>query len=105
MKPPESNLIYLATAKEDILDIARYHLEMAGVASARKITDEIERKINILAIFPLMGQTHPDSVLAERGYRKLILTAVYVCIYKVIGDKVYIYRIVNGKTDYPKLLK
>lgn len=105
MQPPRNKLIYLAPAREDILDIARYHLEKVGVNSAREITEEIERTINRLTQFPLMGQTHPDPVLAESGYRKLVITSTYVCIYKVFGDGVYIYCIVNGKIDYPKLLK
>lgn len=52
-----------------------------------------------------MGQTHPDPILAASGYRKLVLTKTYVAIYKLIGDTVYIYAIVNGTTDYPRLLK
>jgi len=52
-----------------------------------------------------MGQTHPDPILAANGYRKLVLTKTYVAVYKVIGDTVYIYAIVNGVTDYPRLLK
>lgn len=104
MKPPANKLIFLAPAREDILDIARYHLEKVGFNSARKITDEIIRNIQRLAQFPLLGQTHPDSLLAEAGYRKLALTTIYVCIYKVFDDGIYIYRVVNGKTDYPKLL-
>lgn len=105
MQPPRNKLIYLAPAREDILDIARYHLEKVGVNSAREITEEIERTINRLTQFPLMGQTHPDPVLAESGYRKLVIISTYVCIYKIFDDGVYIYRIVHGKTDYPKLLK
>ena len=54
---------------------------------------------------PLMGQTHPDPILAASGYRKLVLTKTYVAIYKLIGDTVYVYAIVNGTTDYPRLLK
>ena len=27
------------------------------------------------------------------------------CRYKLIGDTVYVYAIVNGTTDYPRLLK
>ena len=38
-------------------------------------------------------------------YRKLVLTKTYVAVYKMIGDTVYIYAIVNGATDYPRLLK
>ncbi|HBI56298.1 MAG TPA: type II toxin-antitoxin system RelE/ParE family toxin [Firmicutes bacterium] len=105
MKPQISKLIYLAPAREDILDIARYHLEKVGVDSARNITEEILGNIDRLAQFPLMGPLHPDPVLAENGYRKLIITLIYVCIYEVFDDGIYIYRVVNGKTDYPKLLK
>jgi plasmid stabilization system protein ParE len=102
MPPPKNELVYLAPAREDMLDIARYHLERVGVNSARNITEEIERAVERLARFPLMGQTHPDPVLAGGGYRKLVVSFPYVCIYKVFDDGVYIYRIVNGKTDYPK---
>jgi len=44
-------------------------------------------------------------VLAEREFRKVICRD-YVCVYKVIDSEktVYIYHIVNGKTDYPQLL-
>jgi plasmid stabilization system protein ParE len=105
MQPPISNLIYLAPAREDILDIARYHLEKVDVNSARNITDEIERNIDRLAQFTLIGQTHPDPVLAESGYRKMVVTSLYVCIYRVMEDGIYIYRVVNGNIDYPRLLK
>lgn len=105
MQQPRSKLIYLAPAREDILDIARYHLEKVGVNSARDITEEIEQKIDHLKMFPLMGQRHPDPILAESGYRKLVVSIIYVCIYKVLNDGIYIYRVVNGQTDYPKLLK
>jgi plasmid stabilization system protein ParE len=105
MKPPKNKPVYLAPAREDILDIARYHLEKVGVNSAREITEKIENTINRLTLFPLMGQTHPDHVLAESGYRKIVITSTYVCVYKVIDEAIYIYRIVNAKTDYPKLLR
>ena len=32
-------------------------------------------------------------------------TNAYVAIYKIIDNTVYIYRVVNGKTNYPRLLK
>ena len=51
-----------------------------------------------------MGALHPDAFLAQHQYRKLIC-GNYVCIYKVIGQTVYVYRIVDGRTDYPKLLR
>ena len=77
----------------------------AGTPYARKIYSTMKTAINRLRDFPLMGQTHPDPILAANGYRKLVLTKTYVAVYKVIGDTVYIYAIVNGTTDYPRLLK
>ena len=65
----------------------------------------MESTIERLADYPLMGQTHPDPLLAAQGFRKLVLTDTYVAIYKVINDPVYLYRVVNGKTNYPRLLK
>lgn len=104
MQPQKSKLFFLEPAKEDIMNIAAYHLEKAGPVSAKKITDIIIEAIDRLSSFPLIGQKHPDPVLAAKGYRKLVAAESYVCIYRVFQDTIYIYRIVNGATDYPKLL-
>ena len=95
--PTKSKLVYLPPAQHDFEEIVKYHITEAGTPYARTI--------NRLRDFPLMGQTHPDPILAASGYRKLVLTKTYVAIYKLIGDTVYVYAIVNGTTDYPRLLK
>ncbi len=105
MKPQKSKLVFLEPAKDDILSIAEFHLEKVGPLSAKKITDTLIDAIDRLVNYPLMGPTHPDPVLAEKGYRKLVASEQYVCIYKVFPNAVYIYRIVNGATDYSKLIK
>lgn len=105
MPQRKTKLVYLAPAREDLLNIARYHLEKVGAASAKKITDAIVDYVENLSAYPLLGRSHPDPVLADKGYRSLVVSHPYVCIYKVFPDGVYIYRIVNGTTDYPKLLK
>ncbi|MCI9192493.1 MAG: type II toxin-antitoxin system RelE/ParE family toxin [Acutalibacter muris] len=102
---PMSKLVYLAPAAHDMEEIVKFHIANVGPASARKVYASIEGTINRLAEFPLLGQTHPDPVLAENGFRKLVLTKTYVAVYKIIDDTVYIYHIVNGRTDYPRLLK
>jgi len=105
MKPQQSKLVFLEPVKGDILSIAEFHLEKVGPKSAKRITDNILDAIDRLADYPLLGPTHPDPVLAEKGYRKLIVSDQYVCVYRVFTDAVYIYRVVNGAIDYPKLLK
>lgn len=94
----------LLAAWQDIDKIADFHMKMVGTASAQRITDKILDTVERLGSFPYMGAQHSDSELARREFRKVIC-GDYVCVYKVIDNSVFVYRIVNGKTDYPKLLK
>lgn len=98
-------LVYLPAAEADILSIVKFHADQAGPVSARKVYETIREGISRLRTFPFIGQLHPDQALAVSGYRKLVLNKTYIAIYKVIDDVVTIYRVVNGTTDYPKLLK
>ena len=103
--PTRSKLVYLTPAKHDFEEIVKYHIAEAGTESARKIYNTMKDVIDRLQDFHLMGQTHPDPILAANGFRKLVLTKTYVAIYKVQDDTMFIYAIVNGRTDYPRLLK
>ena len=101
---PDTQLVLLTPAGEDIDRISDLHLMLVGSRSAEEITDRLLDTISLLAEQPYMGALHPDAFLAQHQYRKLIC-GNYVCIYKVIGQTVYVYRIVDGRTDYPKLLR
>ena len=74
----EYQIKYLRAAMRDLEGIAQLYLGLAGADSAEKFIGK---------------------------FRKVICRD-YVCVYKVIDSEktVYIYRIVNGKTDYPQLL-
>lgn len=103
--PSQTELVFLEQAVSDLEEITKYLILEEGETSARNICSAIRTRIERLSNFPLMGQTHPDPMLASQGYRKLILTGTYVAVYKVIDGTVCILRIVNGRTDYPALLK
>lgn len=94
----------LPAAWQDIDKIADFHMKMVGAVSAQRITDKILDTLERLGSFPYMGAQHPDPELARRDFRKVIC-GNYVCVYKPIGSSVFVYRIVNGRMDYPKLLK
>lgn len=94
----------LLAAWQDIDKIADFHMKMVGATSAQRITDKILDTLERLGSFPYMGAQHSDPELARRDFRKVIC-GDYVCVYKLIGSSVFVYRVVNGKTDYPKLLK
>lgn len=101
---PDTQLVILTPAWQDIDRISDLHLMLVGPKSAEEITDKLLDTIALLAEQPYMGALHPDPFLAQHQYRKLIC-GKYVCVYKVIDQTVYVYRIVDGRTDYPKLLR
>lgn len=99
---PKCEVRITAPAWRDIDQISDYHLRMVGPRSAEAITDNLLDTIGLLEENPYLGAQHPDPVLAQKEFRK-ILYGDYVCVYKVVVDIVFVYRVVNGKTDYPKL--
>lgn len=94
----------LSPAWRDLDRISDLHMLLAETKFAEEITDKLLDTIALLAEQPYMGALHPDPFLAQHQYRKLIC-GKYVCVYKVIGQTVYVYRIVDGRTDYPRLLR
>ena len=97
------NLEILAPARLEIHEIARLHMEFVGPESARRITDNIEKSLSILVSHPFVGTMFSDSLLKREGYRRLIC-GNYLCIYRVIGDTVFIYHVVDGRTNYKLIL-
>jgi plasmid stabilization system protein ParE len=94
----------LTSARGEILEIARLHLELVGPASARKITAKIRKSIENLRTHPFMGMALEDKALRQAGYRKLIC-GNYLCFYRLIGETVFIYHIVDGRTEYKRLFR
>ena len=103
MAQKKYKLEILAPARSEILEIARLHLELVGPVSARKITDRIKESLGRLRAHPFMGTELEDRELRKLGYRRLIV-GNYLCFYRLIGDTVFVYHIVDGRSDYPKLL-
>ena len=101
---PKCSVEILTPALKDIEKIADYYLLTVSPQSAEKITDKLLDAINMLEEHPLAGAEHSDHVLQEQGYRKLICSG-YVCVYRIIDNIVYIYRVVHGSMDYPRLFK
>ena len=101
---PKFKVEILTLALLDIERIADYHLQMVGPKSAQKITDKLLDAIEKLGDYPLCGVEHTDEFLQKHGFRKLVC-GEYICVYKLISDTVFVYRVVHGSTEYPKLLK
>ena len=93
----------LIEARLELRDIAAYHKMKVGVISARRITNRILDAIDKLSTFPEMGIMPSSKMIAEAGYRMLIVEE-YLCFYHVAGDSIFVSHIVNGSVDYIKRL-
>lgn len=98
---PKRNVILLNEARLELRDIATYHKLKVEPDSARKITNRILDALDKLADFSEMGMVPTSKLIAEAGYRVLIVDA-YLCFYSVIGDIVFVFHIVHASTDYIK---
>ncbi len=90
-------------AQREIEEIALLHMELVGLNSARKITNHIYNTLELLRTSPNIGVDCKDKPLRLEGYRMLVC-GNYLCIYRLIGDTVFVYHIVDGRMNYPKLM-
>lgn len=94
----------LAPAIKELEEITEYHLLVVGPISARKIIDKILNSLARLEEFPLSCPYVADTELKNEGYRMMVCDK-YVCVYRLIGDTVYIYHIAPGVAEYGKLIQ
>lgn len=94
----------LKPAQLELEEIALIHMELVGVESARKITDRIYSALKHLQSHANMGVSCSSKMLQLEGYRMLICDH-YLCIYQLLEQTVYVYHIVDGRTNYPRLLE
>ena len=99
-----AELIILDSAQRELEGIAQLHLRLVGPNSARGITNLIYDTLSRLELFPLSGHIPQDKELRSGGYR-YVIAGKYICIYRMIGDKVYVYHIAHGSSNYPGLFK
>ena len=99
-----AKLVILESAQRELEEIAVVHLNLVGPNSARKITDLILDTLSRLEPFPLSGPEALDRELKLQGYR-FFLAGKHICLYRVIGDEVFVYHIAHGASNYPTTFK
>ena len=99
-----AKLVLLEPAQRELEEIAQLHRNLVGPNSARKITNKIFDVLSRLELFPLSGSLPRDKELLRDGYR-YVAAGKYICVYRVLGDTVYVYHIAHGASNYPRLFK
>jgi len=89
----------------DLEDIYSYISEHDSPHKAEHVLDQIESKFVSLSEIPERG-VHPKELsnLGIRDYREIFFKP-YRIIYRVEGDNVYVYLIVDGRRDMLTLLQ
>ncbi len=97
---------YTPLAYQDLDEIDSYISEtLHNPQAAEKLLNEMETSINRLKTHPLIGFEVDDSLLASKGYRKLIIRN-YMAFYLPNPEKreVIIMRILYGAREYRDIL-
>lgn len=91
-------------AEQDLESIYDYIAQFDCKANADSVLDRLLEVVESLATFPERGAYPKELVaLGIREYRQIAFKP-YRVIYRVIGRKVYIYLIADGRRDMQSLL-
>ena len=94
---------FLQDALDDLEELIEF-MAQNSTSAASKMHKKMMQKIQELHQFPRRGMPVPDPKMKEAGWRMLFIPP-YVAFYRIIGNKVLIYRIFHGASNYPMLYK
>ena len=84
------------SAEIDIEQIAAWIVERADVDTALSYVARIRARIATLVDFPNRGSNRPEF---GDGIRSIAFEGRYLILYRVVGDRVLVTRIVAGAQD------
>lgn len=97
--------VYLtASAERDIENIHNYLAEQHSIDEAGHVLDRLAEVIERLEHFPERGTIPKELVaLGIQEFREVFFKP-YRVIYRVVGKRVYIYLVADGRRDMQSLL-
>lgn len=97
------NIRFLPESNKDLDSIFEYIL-MDNSTNAEDMLNRIMESIQILEDFPFSNGILEHKSLIRYNFRTLIINP-YIVFYRVIDEKVFIYRVLHGAMDYVNILK
>ncbi len=103
-KPKSYEVLLTQGAEQDLESIHDYIAEFDSVANANYVLDQLMEIVEGLAYYPERG-AFPKELLAL-GIKEYRQTAFkpYRVIYRIMGGRIVIYLIVNGRRDMQSVL-
>ncbi len=103
-RPARYEVLLTQGAEQDLESIHDYIAEFDGVANANHVLDRLMEVVEVLAQFPERGSYPKELVaLGIKEYRQTAFKP-YRVIYRVMGSRVVIYLIVDGRRDMQSIL-
>jgi toxin ParE1/3/4 len=87
---------FTTSAKEDIVQLELYLIDVFSVDRAQQVIDAIVKQIELLLTFPELGKVPLYRSLRVQQYRYLIIEKQYI-FYKILGESMIIVRILHQK--------
>jgi len=97
------NVELLSAAYADLDEIFDY-IMADNPQAATEMLNNIMKSLRRLENFPHSGAPLLDSAMQKFNFRMVIIDP-YIAFYRLIEDKVIIYRILHCARNYPHLLK
>lgn len=97
-------LLLSPLAADDLHSIHSYiSEELDSPSAADRLIKDIVKAYKQLKDTPLIGSLLDAKINIKTDFRYLVCRG-YMIFYKVDGNAVYIYRIINGRRDYCRIL-
>jgi len=98
-------VLVVAEAEEDMLDIYRYVLRADGRGRADHVLRKLQETCQGLAQMPHRGHNPPElERVGVRGYREGHFKP-YRIIYQIVGRKVFIHCVLDGRRAVQEVLE
>lgn len=103
-RPARYEVLLTQGAEQDLESIHDYIAEFDSVANANHVLDRLMEAVDGLARFPERGSYPKELVaLGIKEYRQTAFKP-YRMIYRIIGSRVVIYLIVDGRREMQSVL-
>ena len=90
---------WLYEARNEYRDILMFYRVQVGKKYAQAFSEKVLAAVRELESFPESGVLKHDTLMGKYGFRALFIKQ-YVCIYKIVGEVVYIYHFADARKNY-----
>ncbi|MBN2592127.1 MAG: type II toxin-antitoxin system RelE/ParE family toxin [Sedimentisphaerales bacterium] len=98
-------VLVIAEAEEDIFDIYKYVLRADGRGRADDLLVKLQETCQSLVEMPRRGHSPPElKRVGVRGYREIHFKP-YRIIYQIVGRKVFIHCVLDGRRSLQEVLE